>query len=164
MLGFAVLYGMAPKPKLVESSEKLKDSAVRIKDSAKSIERGSMRMEFSADRRTELAADRTVFAAERTYAAWVRTGLVAIASGVGAKALLENIVPHWLVLLTGTVLVLFSAFCFGAAVWRNLYRPSPPPVPDAIRIHPAVLLGINSFLVLVALAALVGIWLGRGNV
>jgi putative membrane protein len=149
------------KPKLVENSEKLKDSAVRMKDSAESMERGSVRMEFSADRRTELAADRTIFAAERTYAAWVRTGLVAMASGVGAKALLENIVPHWLVLLTGTVLILFSAFCFSAAVWRNLYHPAPP-IPDAPRIHPAVLIAVNGFLILVALAALVGIVLGRG--
>jgi putative membrane protein len=149
------------KPKLVENSEKLKETAVRIKDSTEELERGSMRMEYSADRRTELAADRTVFAAERTYAAWVRTGLVAMASGIGAKALLENIVPHWLVLLTGSVLVLFSAFCFAAAVWRNLYRPARPPVPGAERIHPALLIGVNGFLVLVALAALVGIWLGR---
>jgi putative membrane protein len=150
------------KPKLVENSNKLKESAVRIKDSTEEMERGSMRMEYSADRRTELAADRTVFAAERTYAAWVRTGLVAIASGVGAKALLEGIVPHWLVLLTGSVLVLFSAFCFGAAVWRNLYNPKPPPLPEADRIHPALLIFVNGFLILVALAALIGIWLGRG--
>ena len=151
------------KPKVVENSDKLEESAVRIEASTEELERGSMRMEYSADRRTELAADRTIFAAERTYAAWVRTGLVAIASGIGAKALLEGIVPHWLVLLTGSMLVLFSAFCFGAAVWRNLYRPAPPPVPNAERIHPAVLVWVNGFLVLVALAALVGIWFGRGG-
>lgn len=45
------------------------------------------------DRRTVLAADRTVYAAERTYAAWMRTGLTALASGVGAKALLADVVP-----------------------------------------------------------------------
>src|SRR5262249_61901303 len=50
---------------------------------------------------TELAADRTVFAAERTYAAWVRTGLMALASGIGAKALLSEVCSavvdhcHW---------------------------------------------------------------------
>jgi len=150
---------MAPGPKLVEKTGKVEESAERVKDSAARMERGSRHMEFSADRRTELAADRTVFAAERTYAAWVRTGLVSMASGIGAKALLENIVPHWLVLLTGTVLVLFSAFCFGAAVWRNLYHPAP----DANRIHPAVLISVNGFLIIVAVAALIGIWLGRGS-
>src|SRR5262249_5279874 len=62
---------------------------------------------------------RTVFAAERTYAAWVRTGLLAMASGIGAKALLSGVVPEWLIVATGSVLVLFSAFCFGAAVWRH---------------------------------------------
>jgi putative membrane protein len=47
-----------------------------------------------ADRQAQLAADRTLFAAERTYAAWVRTGLAALASGVGAKKLLEGVIPE----------------------------------------------------------------------
>jgi putative membrane protein len=151
---------MATQPKLVQSAEKLKDSAVQMKDSAASMERDTALMEVSADRRTELAADRTVFAAERTYAAWVRTGLVAIASGVGAKALLTGILPQWLILLTGGVLILFSVFCFGAAVWRNLYH-ADPPVPGAKRLHPALFIVVNGFLILVAFAALVGIMFDR---
>src|SRR3954468_673725 len=90
----------------------------------------------SADRRTLLAADRTVFAAERTYAAWVRTGLAALASGIGAKQLLTDIVADWAVQATGTVLVLFSAFAFAAAVWRELCPGPPPPQPDVRRIPP----------------------------
>lgn len=81
------------------------------------------------DRRTRLAADRTVFAAERTYAAWVRTGLAALASGVGAKKLLEGVIPAWGVLAVGTVLVLFSSFCFRAAIWRRWF-------PDRRRLSP----------------------------
>lgn len=115
----------------------------------------------SADRRTQLAADRTVFAAERTYAAWVRTGLAGLASGVGAKKLLEGVVPEWMIWGVGTVLVAFSAFCFGAAVWRQLFAGPPPPHPDTPRIPPAMLIGVNGFLILVALSALVGIWFGR---
>lgn len=152
---------MAAKPKLVQSAEKLKDSAVHIKDSASRMERDTARMELSADRRTELAADRTVFAAERTYAAWVRTGLVAMASGIGARPLLAGVVSDWLIVVTGSVLVLFSVFCYGAAVWRNLHAGPPPPVPDAARIHPAVLILVNAFLALVAFAALIEIWFGR---
>jgi putative membrane protein len=148
-------------PEIERSAEKLKDSAVRMKDSATRMERDTASMEFSADRRTQLAADRTVFAAERTYAAWVRTGLVALASGVGAKSLLEHILPSWLIISTGSVLVLFSAFCFGAAVWRHHSPGPPPPKPDAGRIHPAILIFVNGFLVLTALAALIGIWFGR---
>src|ERR687896_544326 len=83
----------------------------------------------TADRRNELAADRTVFAAERTYAAWVRTGLAALASGVGAKKLLEGVIPEWGLWAVGTVLVLFSAFCFGAAVWRQVFSGALPPQP-----------------------------------
>lgn len=152
---------MATATKVEKTAEKLKDSAVRIKDSAVKTERSTARIEGSADRRTELAANRTMFAAERTYNAWVRTGLVALASGIGARALLESTLPHWLIVITGTVLVLFSAFCFAAAVWRNLDPGPPPPVPDVKRLHPWLLIVVNGFLVLVALAALLGIWFGH---
>jgi uncharacterized membrane protein YidH (DUF202 family) len=57
-----------------------------------------------------LAGDRTVLAAERTYAAWVRTGLVALASGIGAKKLLSGILPEWMIVATGSLLVMFAAF------------------------------------------------------
>jgi len=115
----------------------------------------------SADRRTELAADRTVFAAERTYAAWVRTGMAALASGIGAKKLLEGMVADWMVIATGSLLILFSAFCFGAAVWRQVFTGAPPPNPDVQRIPPALLVRVNGFLMLVALAALGTVWSGR---
>jgi putative membrane protein len=151
---------MGATSKTVENTNKLKDSALRIKDSAAHMERSTARVEDSADRRTELAADRTVFAAERTYAAWVRTGLVAMASGIGAKALLTDLLPHWLVMASGSAFVLLSTFCFDAGVWRHLYPGPPPPVPDATRIHPAILTFVNGILALVSIAALIGIWLG----
>lgn len=117
----------------------------------------------SADRRTELAADRTVLAAERTYASWVQLGLAALASGVGAKTLLADVVPEWMIVATGTLLVLFSAFCFGAAVWRQIAPGAPPPRPDVRRIPPLALILINGFLALVALFALISIWFGRSG-
>src|SRR5262249_58785539 len=97
-------------PKIVETGQKLKDSAVHIKDSAEQMERSTARVEDSADRRTELAADRTIFAAERTYAAWVRTGLVAMASGIGASALMSPVLPQWLILSSASAFMLFSVF------------------------------------------------------
>ena len=115
----------------------------------------------SADRRTQLAANRTVLAAERTYAAWVRTGLTALAAGVGAKKVLGGVLPEWGVLATGTVLVLFGAFCFAAAVWRELWPGTPPPRPDVRRLPPAALIALNGFLVLVCLTALFGVWFGE---
>ena len=132
---------------------------VKLADSAKTLERSAVQQEDSADRRTVLAADRTVLAAERTYAAWIRTGLAALASGVGARALLEDVVHPALAAATGSVLILFSAFCFVAAVWRELWSGAPPPMPD-IRHRPrALLLAVNGFLILIALAALMGVWL-----
>jgi putative membrane protein len=115
----------------------------------------------SAERRTELAADRNVFAAERTYAAWVRTGLAALASGVGAKAALKDVIPEYIVITAGTVLALFSAFCFFAGIWREFSPGPPPPEPDIKRLPRGVLIAINSFLILVALAAVWGILYGR---
>ena len=117
----------------------------------------------SADRRTQLAADRTVFAAERTYAAWVRTGLAALASGVGANKLLTGVIPGWGIWALGTVLVLFSAFCFWAAVWREVNPGPPPPRADSPRLPRVVLLLVNGFLVLVSLGALVSILFGRSG-
>jgi putative membrane protein len=143
-----------PKQTLERSGEKLAESAEKIKRSTHGVE-------DSAARTTELAADRTVFAAERTYAAWVRTGLMALASGIGAKALLSDVIAQWLIIATGTVLVLFSAFCFGAAVWRHLEPGVPPPRVDVSRIPAGLLIAVNGFLALVALAALLGIWFGR---
>jgi putative membrane protein len=90
-------------------------------------------------------------------------GLAALASGVGAKKLLENLVPEWLIIAVGTLLVLFSAF-FGAAVWRQVDPGVPPPRPDVRRIPPQLLIVVNGFLALVALAALLGIWFGKSGI
>jgi len=117
-------------------------------------------IEEKADRRTELAADRTVLAAERTYAAWMRTGFAALASGVGARTLLSGVLGHWLVMGVASILILFSAFCFGAAVWRELFAGAPPPRPNVGRIPRSALYFLNGFLALVSLASLIGIWIG----
>jgi putative membrane protein len=113
--------------------------------------------EDSAERRTEFAADRTVLAAERTYAAWVRTGLGALVAGVGAKALFAAILPAWFSSLTASLLILFSAFCFAAAVWRELH-PGVSPPPETPRLPAPLLITVNGALVLVALVGMVGVW------
>jgi putative membrane protein len=95
---------------------------------------------------------------ERTYAAWVRTGLAALASGAGAKALLGGILPSLWGSLIGTVLILLSAFCLIAAIWRQLNPGAPPPAADLARIPTTLLIVVNGFLVLVAFAVLIGIW------
>ena len=97
--------------------------------------------------------------AERTYAAWVRTGLMSLAAGVGAKKTLGGVLPEWVVVLTGSVLSAFAAFCFAAAVWRELIRAHRQP--DVHRLPRALLLALNGFLALAALAALLGVWFGR---
>ena len=139
----------------------LENSAAKLQRSSERVSTSTEQMKDSADRRTELAANRTVLAAERTYAAWVRTGLASLASGIGAKKLLEGVVPDWTIVATGSLLVLFSAQCFVIAVWREMFPGAPPPEPDTRRIPPPLLIAANGFLTLVALAALFSIWFGR---
>ena len=139
--------------------DKPAESVDHANAAAQSIASAAERAKDSADRRrTRRRPNR---AAERTYAAWVRTGLVALASGIGARKLLEGVVPSWMVIAAGTALVLFSGFCFIAGVWRQIFVGAPPPNPDVPRLPPYVLAVLNAFLALVALAALLGIWFGR---
>jgi putative membrane protein len=144
-----------------EAAESTQEAAQHTQAAARTTATATVQLKDSADRRTELAANRTVFAAERTYAAWVRTGLASLASGIGAKKLLEGVVPDWMIISTGSVLVFFSAFCFAAAVWRQLFQGAQPPQPDVQRIPPFLFVLFNGFLALVALAALISIWFGR---
>src|SRR4051794_15421665 len=117
---------------------KTTEAAVHTEHAAQHTAAAAQVTKSSAERTTELAADRTVLAFERTYAAWVRTGLVALASGVGAGKLLQGTVPHWTAVGTGIVLLLFSAFCFVAGVWRQLFRVEGP-VPDTPKLPSFIL-------------------------
>jgi putative membrane protein len=109
------------------------------------------------DRQLALAADRTILAREQAYGSWVRTGLAALAAAVGARTVLHEVLPMWFVLATGVVLAVFSAFCFAAAVWREVS-------PGFVDLHPSqrslprgLLIAINGFLCLVSAGALIGI-------
>ena len=109
------------------------------------------------DRDLALAADRTILAREQVYGSWMRTGLTALAAAVGARTLYATVVPAWLAMATGAVLALFSAFCFLAAVWREISPDFAELHPSQRRMPPAMLIVINGFLVLVSLAALAGL-------
>jgi putative membrane protein len=133
-------------------AQKVTETAAEVRDS-------SAKIESSADRTTVLAADRNILASERTYAAWVRTGLLALAGGIGAHALVD--LPRWLVLTNGTLLILFSLFCFGAAVWRYLHPGPPPPKPSVQVIPWPALVVANAMLSLIAIGALILLWTHR---
>lgn len=140
------------------NSRMRRQEAAEIERSAESIKESAGELIGYADRRTVLAADRTLFAAERTYAAWVRTALAALAGGIGARALVKDVLPGWIGKLTGTVLILFAGFCLVAAVWREIQGVKRLRYEDVRPIPAALLVPINGFLLLVAVAALIGIW------
>lgn len=146
---------------MTDPSSRADTAHQELAESASTLKASAVQQVDSADRRTELAADRTVLATERTYAAWVRTGLSALAAGVGAKALLKDVVDPRMASATASLLILFSAFCFLAAVWREIGSGVPPPRPDIQRLPSWLLIGVNGFLILVTLAALIGIWVVR---
>lgn len=141
-----------------QAKQELRQQTQDIKRSAKAVENSTGQLSDSADRRTDLAGDRTLLAAERTYAAWMRTALAALAGGVGATALAKGVLPPWVGKLSGTLLVLFAGFCLVAAVWRQLQGFDRIGHPDVRPIPRSMLVPINLVLLLVALAALVGIW------
>ena len=136
----------------------LKRSAKAVEQSADDLSGRTVQLVDSADRRTVLAGDRTTLAVERTYAAWVRTALAALASGVGARALMKDALPDWTGKLSGTVLILFAGFCLVAAVWRELHGEASAQEQGIRPMPRALLVPINGILLLVAIAALVGIW------
>ena len=136
----------------------LKRQTAEIKRSAQAVEHSDDELTDSADRRTILAGDRTLLAAERTYAAWIRTALAAMASGVGARALMHDVLPEWVGKISGSVLVIFAGFCLVAAVWRELHGTPAPPRPDMERVPVGLLVPMTVLLLLVAIAAFVGIW------
>lgn len=144
---------------VAQNSRAVVASAKELEQSSAQIEQSSAQIESSADQTTRLAADRTILAAERTYASWVRTGLFSLASGIGARALLNGVLPQWLTQADASMLILFSIFCFGAAIWRHLNPGPPPPYPNVHRLPGGLLTIVNAFLALVSLAALVGIWI-----
>ena len=134
-------------------SKKVADSATKLKES-------TVRIEDSADRRTELASNRTALAAERTYSAWIRTGLFSLASGAGAKGVLAGLMPMWIVIADSGALIVFSIFCFCAAVWRFDRSGATRPDPDVPRIDARILVAMSAFLSIVSLAALWGVLFG----
>jgi hypothetical protein len=64
----------------------------------------------------------------------------------------RGVVPEWIITLAGTVLVLFSAFCFGAAVWREIDTAAGPPHSEIWRLPRLLLIVVNLRLGLVSIS------------
>ncbi len=124
--------------KTVQAHEQLAQSAGVLQDSA-------AQQTDSADRRPGLASNRTILAAERTYAAWIRTALTSLASGIGARSLLDKLVPQWFIGVTGSVLIAFAGFRLIAAVWRDLRHAWKLPERNVDQLPSWLLIAVNSF-------------------
>jgi putative membrane protein len=140
------------------TGKELRKEKAEFKKTADRIQERTAELADAADRRTILATDRTYLASERTYAAWMRTALAALASGVGARTLMHEILPDLVAKISGSALVVFALFCLVAAVWRQIQGVQPPPHPDIKPIPHTLLLPTNAVLALVAIVVLAGIW------
>jgi len=141
-----------------DHGEALDNRSADMRRSAQAVERSTGQLADSADRRTQLASDRTLLAAERTYAAWVRTALASLAGGIGARALVKNILPAWVGQVSGSILIVFAGFCLVAGVWREVHGVPRDPGPELKPVPRALLVAMNVLMLLVAVAALIGIW------
>lgn len=139
-------------------SGELRKQTAEVRRTADEIQQRTAELADAADRRTILATDRTYLAAERTYAAWMRTALAALASGVGARALMRDVIPDWAGKLSASALIVFALFCLVAAVWRQIQGVAPPPHPDIRPIPHTLLIPTNAVVALVAIIVLVGVW------
>lgn len=139
--------------------KEIRKQTAELRRSARAVEHTMGEFADSADRRTVLSGDRTLLATERTYAAWVRTALAALAAGVGSTTVFRNTLPRLVGQVIGSVLIIFAGVCLVAAVWRELRGTPITPHPDIKPIPAALLVPMNFLLLLVAVAALVGIWL-----
>jgi putative membrane protein len=139
-------------------TETIENRSADMRRSAQAVERSTGQLADSSDRRTQLASDRTFLAAERTYAAWVRTALAALAAGIGARALIKNILPGWVGQVSGSILILFAGFCLVAGVWREVHGVPRDPGPELKPVPRVLLVVMNVLMLLVAIAALIGIW------
>lgn len=141
-----------------DHGEALDNRSADMRRSAQAVVRSTGQLADSADRRTQLASDRTLLAAERTYAAWVRTALASLAGGIGARALVKNILPAWVGQVSGSILIVFAGFCLVAGVWREVHGVPRDPGPELKPVPRALLVAMNVLMLLVAVAALIGIW------
>jgi putative membrane protein len=57
-----------------------------------------------------------------------------------------------------SALILFSVFCYLAAVWRFSNSGAVRPTPDVPRIDARILIAMSGFLSVVSAVALLGIW------
>jgi putative membrane protein len=64
-----------------------------------------------------------------------------------------------MILADASVLIVFSAFCLAAAVWRHAYSYRPPPRTFTPQLSSWILLCVNGFLACVSLATLVALWI-----
>ena len=59
------------------------------------------------------------------------------------------------------MLIVFSIFCFVVGVWREARPGTEPPEPGVRSLPGALLVTVNGFLILVDVAALIGIWVAK---
>jgi putative membrane protein len=112
----------------------------------------------SDKQKTRAAFSRKAQAEQSTYIAWILTGVAALATGVAIDLMFANIGCSGYGVVTGSVLILYSGFCYVAAVWRSIEQHAVSPL-RAFRLLPgAKLITISAALIVIDLAVLTACW------
>lgn len=101
----------------------------------------------------------TILANERTYAAWVRTGLAALVTGLGVERFLGGVIPDPVIRAISMSLLSFCVIAFLLGAWRYISVGSKIPEHKRFGTPAPVILLLTILLVLVAILAIIGVWL-----
>jgi putative membrane protein len=109
----------------------------------------------------KLAAELTALAEQRTYTAWIFTGLGALATGIAINLMFAGLIPSWYGVTTGSALIIFSALCYIAAVWRSLQYRARSPVTEVRQAPAAMLIAVGAALIVIDLTILAAGWIAK---
>jgi putative membrane protein len=117
----------------------------------------------SGKQKTRAAFSRKAQAQQSTYVAWILTGVAALATGVALDLMFANIGCSGYGVATSSVLILYSGFCYVAAVWRILEQRVSSPL-RAFRLFPSTkLITISAALIVIDLAVLTACWVTQAK-
>lgn len=68
--------------------------------------------------------------------------------------------PGLLIGITGSILIAFAGFCLVAAVWHEVRTGAQRRGSAIVSLPTALLVTVNAFLMLVCIAAMIGLWAG----
>jgi len=84
--------------------------------------------------------------------AWLLSGFAALACAIGIQFLIAPPLPGWAIRSGGGFLALFSAFCFGSALWANLLSRTTRPRSHVANLSWRLMVSLHMAFIVIAMA------------